>query len=335
MAIDLPLAWALLIATAVFLYIVLDGFDLGIGILFPTARSATERDVMMNTIAPVWDGNETWLVLGGGGLYAVFPLAYSIIMPALYAPVMAMLFGLIFRGVVFEFRFKARPERRWVWDVAFFLGSLTAALAQGIILGALVQGIEVEGRAYAGGWLDWLTPFSLMTGVAVVVGYALLGATWLIWKCEGPMQAHFREKAAVIAMAMLAMIAVVSLWTPMLDDGFAARWFGFPQILYTAPVPLMVLGLAVVLFRSLRGTRDVVPFVASLGLFLVTYAGLGISLFPKIVPPSVTIWEAAAPESSLLFLFIGALVLLPMILGYTAYAYWIFRGKVRPGEGYH
>ncbi|MHC5654897.1 cytochrome d ubiquinol oxidase subunit II [Stappia sp.] len=335
MAIDLPLAWALLIATAVFLYIVLDGFDLGIGILFPAARSATERDVMMNTIAPVWDGNETWLVLGGGGLYAVFPLAYSIIMPALYAPVMAMLFGLIFRGVVFEFRFKARPERRWVWDVAFFLGSLTAALAQGIILGALVQGIEVEGRAYAGGWLDWLTPFSLMTGVAVVVGYALLGATWLIWKCEGPMQAHFREKAAVIAMAMLAMIAVVSLWTPMLDDGFAARWFGFPQILYTAPVPLMVLGLAVVLFRSLRGTRDVVPFVASLGLFLVTYAGLGISLFPKIVPPSVTIWEAAAPESSLLFLFIGALVLLPMILGYTAYAYWIFRGKVRPGEGYH
>lgn len=335
MAIDLPLAWALLIATAVFLYIVLDGFDLGIGILFPTARSATERDVMMNTIAPVWDGNETWLVLGGGGLYAVFPLAYSIIMPALYAPVMAMLFGLIFRGVVFEFRFKARPERRWVWDVAFFLGSLTAALAQGIILGALVQGIEVEGRAYAGGWLDWLTPFSLMTGVAVVVGYALLGATWLIWKCEGPMQAHFREKAAVIAMAMLAMIAIVSLWTPMLDDGFAARWFGFPQILYTAPVPLMVLGLAVVLFRSLRGTRDVVPFVASLGLFLVTYAGLGISLFPKIVPPSVTIWEAAAPESSLLFLFIGALVLLPMILGYTAYAYWIFRGKVRPGEGYH
>ncbi|WP_029057621.1 cytochrome d ubiquinol oxidase subunit II [Stappia stellulata] len=335
MELDLPLVWALLIATAVFLYVVLDGFDLGLGILFPTARSGTERDVMMNSVAPVWDGNETWLVLGGGGLYAVFPLAYAILMPALYAPIVAMLLGLVFRGVVFEFRFKASEERRWIWDIAFFLGSLTAALAQGIILGAIVQGIEVEGRAYAGGWLDWLTPFSLMTGVAVVIGYALLGATWLVWKCEGPMQDHFRHKAMMLMFAMLVVIGIVSLWTPALDPAIAARWFEVPQIFYTAPVPLMVLGLAVVLFRSLSGTRDVVPFLASLGLFLVTFAGLGISLYPNIVPPTITIWDAAAPDSSLAFLLAGAAVLIPMILAYSGYAYWIFRGKVRPGDGYH
>jgi cytochrome d ubiquinol oxidase subunit II len=335
MDLDLPLIWALLIATAVFLYVVLDGFDLGLGILFPTARSATERDVMMNSVAPVWDGNETWLVLGGGGLYAVFPLAYAILMPALYAPIFAMLFGLVFRGVVFEFRFKSSEERRWIWDIAFFLGSLTAALSQGIILGAIVQGIAVEGRAYAGGWLDWLTPFSLMTGIAVVIGYALLGATWLVWKCEGPMQDHFRGKALTLMFAMIAMIGIVSLWTPALDPAIAARWFEVPQIFYTAPVPLMVLGLAVVLFKSLNGTRDALPFLASLALFLVTFAGLGISLYPNIVPPGITIWDAAAPDSSLAFLLAGAVILIPMILAYSGYAYWIFRGKVRPGEGYH
>eukprot|EP00873_Tetraselmis_striata_P026140 jgi/Tetstr1/446404/TSEL_033946.t1 len=290
---------------------------------------------MMNSVAPVWDGNETWLVLGGGGLYAVFPLAYAILMPALYAPIFAMLFGLVFRGVVFEFRFKSSEQRRWIWDIAFFLGSLTAALSQGVILGAIVQGIAVEGRAYAGGWLDWLTPFSVMTGVAVVIGYALLGATWLVWKCEGPMQDHFRGLALTLMFAMLAMIGIVSLWTPALDPAIAARWFEMPQILYTAPVPLMVLGLAVVLFRSLNGTRDALPFLASLALFLVTFAGLGISLYPNIVPPTITIWEAAAPDSSLAFLLAGAAVLIPMILAYSAYAYWIFRGKVRPGEGYH
>ncbi|WP_186394852.1 cytochrome d ubiquinol oxidase subunit II [Stappia sp. TSB10GB4] len=335
MIFDLALIWALLIATAVFLYVVLDGFDLGLGILFPLARSKTERDVMMNSVAPVWDGNETWLVLGGGGLYAVFPLAYAVLMPALYAPIMAMLIGLVFRGVVFEFRFKARPERQWIWDIAFFLGSLTAALAQGIALGAIIQGIEVEGRVYAGGWLDWLTPFSIFTGIAVATGYALLGATWLVWKCEGPMQEHFRGKALVTGSLLLVMIGIVSLWTPSLHPQFAARWFEFPQILYTAPVPLMVLALAALLFASLRSGRDVVPFLASLGLFLVTFIGLGVSLFPYVVPTSITLWEAAAPDSSLKFLLVGAAVLIPMILAYTAYAYWVFRGKVRPGEGYH
>lgn len=335
MIFDLALIWALLIATAVFLYVVLDGFDLGLGILFPLARSKSERDVMMNSVAPVWDGNETWLVLGGGGLYAVFPLAYAVLMPALYAPIMAMLIGLVFRGVVFEFRFKARPERQWIWDIAFFLGSLIAALAQGIALGAIIQGIEVEGRAYAGGWLDWLTPFSIFTGIAVATGYALLGATWLVWKCEGPMQEHFRDKALIAGGLLLVMIGIVSLWTPALHPQFAARWFEFPQLLYTAPVPLMVLALAALLYSSLQSGRDVVPFLASLGLFLVTFVGLGVSLFPYVVPTSITIWQAAAPDSSLTFLLVGAAVLIPIILTYTAYAYWVFRGKVRPGEGYH
>lgn len=335
MSIDYALIWALLIATAIFAYVVLDGFDLGIGILFPAARSENERTMMMNTIAPVWDGNETWLILGGGGLFAVFPLAYSILMPALYAPIIAMLLGLIFRGVVFEFRFKAKVKRRRNWDTAFFLGSLVAAFAQGVTLGAIVQGIAVEGRAYAGGWFDWLSPFSLLTGVALVVGYALLGSTWLVWKLEGPGQQHFRDIASRVGLALLALIGIVSLWTPFLDPEIFRRWLAFPQSLVTLPVPLLVAAAAALLFKGLKGTRDGLAFFAALALFLLSYVGLAISLYPYIVPRSVTIWEAAAPEASMKFLLAGAVVLLPLILGYTAYAYWVFRGKVRPDEGYH
>ncbi len=335
MSIDYALIWALLIAAAIFAYVVLDGFDLGVGILFPTARTEGERTMMMNTVAPVWDGNETWLILGGGGLFAVFPLAYSILMPALYAPIIAMLVGLIFRGVVFEFRFKASDRRRHNWDIAFFLGSLVAAFAQGIALGAVVQGIAVEGRAYAGGWYDWLSPFSLLTGAALVVGYALLGATWLVWKLEGPSQQHFRDIASRVGLALLALIGLVSLWTPFLDPEIFRRWLAFPQAMVTLPVPLLVAAAAGLLFKGLKGTRDSVPFFAALALFLLSYGGLAISLYPYIVPRSVTIWEAAAPEASMKFLLAGAVVLLPLILGYTAYAYWIFRGKVRPDEGYH
>src|SRR6201995_3601297 len=184
MSLDLPLIWAAIIAIAVLMYVMLDGFDLGVGILFPFAASPAERDTMMNTVAPVWDGNETWLVLGGGGLFAAFPLAYAVLMPALYTPIIAMLIGLIFRGVAFEFRWRTTRERN-LWDIAFFGGSLLAAMAQGVALGAILQGIHVEARHYAGGWWDWLTPFSILTGVSTVVGYALLGATWLVLKTEG------------------------------------------------------------------------------------------------------------------------------------------------------
>lgn len=333
MEMDLAFVWACILAFAVFAYIVMDGFDLGVGILFPFFEKGADRDKAMNSIAPVWDGNETWLILGGGGLFAAFPLAYAILMPAVYTPLIAMLLGLVFRGVAFEFRWRtvrAKPA----WDFAFFGGSLLAAFSQGVILGAILQGVAVEGRSYAGGWWDWLSWFSLLTGVSVVVGYTLLGATWLNMKTEGALQAKARAFVPWCALATLAAIGAVSLATPFLQAEYYARWFAWPQIALTAPVPVLVAVTAVLLFLALRAGREVAPFLLSLGLFALTFAGLGISLYPYVVPDSVTIWEAAAPESSLIFMLIGAGVMIPIILAYTGYAYWVFRGKVRD-EGYH
>ena len=334
MELDLPFIWAGLIAFAVLAYVVLDGFDLGVGILFPYVHGEADRDQMMNSVAPVWDGNETWLVLGGGGLFAVFPLAYAVIMPALYAPISAMLLALIFRGVAFEYRWRT-VRGKFLWDWAFAGGSTMAAFAQGVALGALVQGIPVEGRAYAGGWWDWLTPFSLLTGVALVLGYALLGATWLIHKTEEGVQNEAYRFARVTAVATLALIGAVSLWTPFLSPVFMARWLGWPQVLYTAPVPLLVAATAILLFRGLVRRQELTPFLAAQALFVLSYVGLAISFYPFIVPVSVTIWEAAAPDESLAFLLVGAAVLIPLILLYTAYSYWVFRGKVDPAGGYH
>lgn len=331
---SLPFIWAGLIAFAVFAYVVLDGFDLGVGILFPLHRTHEERNLMMNTIAPVWDGNETWLVLGGGGLFAVFPLAYAVIMPALYAPIIAMLLGLIFRGVAFEFIHRTR-RGRWFWEAGFSLGSITAGLAQGVALGALVQGIEIEGRAYAGGWWDWLTPFSVLTGAALLVGYALLGATWLVMRCEGEIARRSRVHARYAAVGTLGLIGVVSLWTPFLNDVFFWRWFGFPTVVFTLLVPALTAFCALRLWRGLQGGPDHHPFLAALGVFALCFIGIGVSFYPYIAPPTLTILEAAAPDESLAFLLVGAAVLIPLILAYTAYAYWVFRGKVRPGDGYH
>ncbi|WP_448663719.1 cytochrome d ubiquinol oxidase subunit II [Sphingomonas sp. CJ20] len=324
--------WAFLIAFAVFAYVVMDGFDLGIGILFPTLKG-TERDRAMNSIAPLWDGNETWLVLGGGGLFAAFPLAYAILMPALYPLIIAMLLGLVFRGVAFEFRWRDPAHRRW-WDVGFTLGSLTAALAQGIALGAILQGIKVSGRAYAGGWLDWLSPFSLLTGLSLVAGYCLLGACWLIWRTEGEGQAHARRLAGRFGIVLLVAIALVSLATLTLSGDYVARWLAFPGVLLTAQVPLLVAILAVLFWRALARNAEVTPLLLALGMFLLSFLGLGISLFPNMIPPGVTILDAAAPAISQGFMLVGAVVLIPVILGYTGWAYWVFRGKV--GEaGYH
>jgi cytochrome bd ubiquinol oxidase subunit II len=331
---DLPLIWAGLIAFAVLAYVILDGFDLGVGILFPLVRGEANRDEMMNSVAPVWDGNETWLVLGGGGLFAVFPLAYAIIMPALYAPITAMLLGLVLRGVAFEFRWKTR-RGKFLWDWAFALGSTSAAFSQGIALGALVQGIPVAGRGYAGGWWDWLTPFSLLTGIALVVGYALLGSTWLVLKAEGQVRNAAFGFARGSAIATLALIFIVSLWTPFLSEDFMQRWFAWPQILYVAPVPLLVAAAAFVLVRALIRRDERRPFLASLALFVLCFIGLLISFYPYLVPTSVTIREAAAPDASLGFLLTGAVVLIPLILLYTAYSYWVFRGKVNSVGGYH
>jgi cytochrome d ubiquinol oxidase subunit II len=330
---DLATIWAGLIAFAVFAYVVMDGFDLGIGILFPVFDVGQERDQAMNSIAPVWDGNETWLVLGGGGLFAAFPLAYAIVMPALYPPIIAMLLALVFRGVAFEFRWRD-PAHRRAWDIAFTTGSIAAALAQGIALGAMLQGITVEGRAYGGGWIDWLSPFSLLTGVSLVAGYALLGACWLIWKTEGGTQEHAYRLAGRFGIITLAAIAMVSAATPFLDGDYYQRWFAWPSVLLTAQVPLMVLILAFAFWRALRRRAELAPFLLALGLFGLSFIGLGVSIFPDIVPGAVTIWAAAAPESSQTFMLVGASVLIPIILIYTGWAYWVFRGKVGH-EGYH
>jgi cytochrome d ubiquinol oxidase subunit II len=334
MTVDLPTTWAFIIAFAVFAYVVMDGFDLGLGLLFPFFRGHRDRDIIMNSVAPVWDGNETWLVLGGGGLMAAFPLAYAVLMPALYTPIIAMLLGLIFRGVAFEFRWRARREGNF-WDIAFSAGSCLAALAQGIALGAILQGVRVAGRAYAGGWWDWLTPFTLLTGVALVVGYALLGATWLVLKTTGDLRERAYALSWRLLFATLAGLVAVSIATPFLHVDYWHRWFSWPSILYVAPVPILVALVTLLLLRSLERRQDYRPFFLTLVLFVLTYSGLGISMYPFIVPQSITIWQAAAPAKSQLFMLVGVVILVPMILAYTALAYWIFRGKIDPEAGYH
>ncbi len=332
----LPIVWAGLIALAVLAYVLLDGFDLGVGILFAVEHREEDRDVMVNTIAPIWDGNETWLVLGGGGLFAMFPLAYAVVMPALYPTIIAMLLALVFRGVAFEFRFRARTPsgRRW-WDRAFMMGSGLAALCQGLSLGGLIQGIRVANRGYAGGWFDWLTGFTVLCGIAVVLGYALQASCWLIWRTEGRLQRSARRHARRLGVAMLALIVVVSLWTPMLNPSFFHRWFSFPGLLLTSPVPILVALTAWLFWRGLQRRSHLAPFLCVQAWFVLCYAGLGISLWPIMVPPSISVWDAAAPPASQLFLLVGAVVLIPIILTYTGFAYWVFRGKVRAGDHYH
>ncbi len=333
----LPLVWAALLATAVALYIVLDGFDLGLGILFPLAPEETRRDTMMNTVAPFWDGNETWLILGGGGLFVAFPKAYSIIMPAIYIPMIVMLLALVFRGVAFEFRWVSKP-RHGVWDLAFLGGSIVASFSQGVILGALLQGIAVENGAYAGGSFDWLTPFALFCGLCVVIGYALLGATWLIMKTEGDTAEWARKLATPLLFAMLACLVVVSLWTPLTLPRIAERWFSWPNLFWLSPIPLLTAFAAFrcwVGLESLNKRSDITPFIWSIVLFMLCYVGLMISNVPYLIPPTLTVWDLAGHPSAQLFSLVGALIMLPVILGYTVFVYWTFRGKLKPGEGYH
>ena len=331
--IDLTIIWAGIIAFAIAAYVVMDGFDLGIGILFPRFAVGQERDMAMNSIAPVWDGNETWLVLGGGGLLAAFPLAYAIILPALYAPIIAMLLGLVLRGVAFEFRWRD-PDHRAIWDVAFAGGSAIATFAQGVTLGALLQGITVTGRAYGGGWWEWLTPFSLLTGVGLMVGYALLGACWLIWKTEGTLQECAFRFAKPLGILLLLVIAAVSIATLFLETEYYARWLTFPGILATAQVPIATLVVTFLFFRSLKKKHELSPFLYALGLFGLCMVGLAVSMFPDVIPGRITIWEAAAPHKSQLFMLVGAVIMVPIIVIYTAWAYWVFRGKVGV-NGYH
>ncbi|RCW73978.1 cytochrome d ubiquinol oxidase subunit II [Pseudorhodoferax soli] len=335
MGIDLPLVWAVIILFGIMMYVVMDGFDLGIGILFPFVQAKEDRDVMMNTVAPVWDGNETWLVLGGAGLLAAFPLAYAVILSAFYLPLILMLIGLVFRGVAFEFRFKARAGKRRWWDAAFIGGSVTATFFQGVTLGAFLNGLKVADGNFAGGSFDWVSPFSLFTGLALIAAYALLGATWLIMKTEGALQQRMRRLAMPLVWTMFGVIVALSVWTPLQHAAIAARWFSLPNILYLAPVPALV-GLVVWrLLREVPGHGHASPFVLTLCLLFLGYSGLGISLWPNVIPPDISIWQAAGPAQSLGFALVGALLIIPIILMYTAWSYWVFRGKVRHGDGYH
>jgi cytochrome bd ubiquinol oxidase subunit II len=326
--IDLPLIWSLIIAVAVFFYVLLDGFDLGIGILFPFAPSESCRNRMMNSIAPFWDGNETWLVLGGGGLFAAFPLAYSILMPAFYMPIILMLLGLIMRGVAFEFRFKADEHSRRLWDHIFHFGSLIAAFCQGIILGSFVEGVQVHGRHFSGGPFDWATAFSMMTGIAVVFGYALLGSTWLIMKTEDVTQQWSRKVASYVLGFVGIFMVLVSLTVPFVNEGIKHFWFSTPNLYYLAIIPASTTLLFILIWTDLSKTKhEYRPFLCSIGLFLMGYLGLGLSLFPWLIPYQYTIWDAAAYGPSLSLMLCGVVPLLPLILGYTGYCYYIFRGK--------
>ncbi|MDR7037702.1 MULTISPECIES: cytochrome d ubiquinol oxidase subunit II [Methylobacterium] len=323
----LPLVWSALLALAVAMYVVIDGFDLGVGILFTAAERGNWRDRMMLSVAPIWDGNETWLVLGGGGLFAVFSVAYAILLPALYLPLILMLIALIFRGVAFEFRFKAEKSQP-IWDYAFHYGSLVATFAQGMVLGAFVQGFHIEGRGYAGGTFDWLTPFSVMTGIGLVCGYGLLGATWCVMKTSGELEIWSRRKSKQFLAGTILSMAIVSAWVPFLGLEIQWRWFSWPNVLYVAPVPLVTAFVCWRIYRTLDEGRDIAPFLLTIALFLLGFLGLAISLFPYIVPPKMTIWQAANAVSALQFALIGYSVVMPLTLAYTAYAYWVFRGKV-------
>ena len=330
----LPVIWAGLIGTAVILYVVLDGFDLGIAILFPTTGDESERDQMMNSVAPFWDGNETWLVLGGAGLLVAFPVAYAVIMPALYLPVTLMLLSLIFRGVAFEFRWVAKPKHR-IWDLAFWLGSTCAAFAQGVILGGLLQGIKVVDKQFAGGPFDWLTPFTLMCGAGVVIGYATLGATWLVYKTEGPVAERARRQAKTLLIGLLAFAVLVSLWTPYAHPRIAERWFTPSNLMLLWPLPLLTAFCGYMAWKRLSGAHEFTPFAFTIAIFVLCFLGLAISNYPYLVPPGLTIWDTAAAPASHVFVLIGVTFLLPMILFYTAFVYWTFRGKVKADAGYH
>ncbi|WP_041682086.1 MULTISPECIES: cytochrome d ubiquinol oxidase subunit II [Cupriavidus] len=335
MGINLPVIWAGLIFFGVMMYVIMDGFDLGIGILFPFVGDRYDRDVMMNTVAPVWDGNETWLVLGGAALLGAFPLAYSVLLSAFYLPLMFMLLGLIFRGVAFEFRFKASDRSRPWWDAAFTWGSVVAAFFQGVTLGAYIDGIAMQGTTYTGGALDWLAPFPIFAGVGVVITYAFLGVTWLIMKTEGRLQWTMLRVTNVLTGVMLAMIAAVSVWTPLTHPEIAQRWFALPNLFFFLPVPLLVLASAAGIYRALRSRPNVSPFLYALLMIFMGYTGLAISVWPNIIPPSISIWDASSAPQSQGFALVGTLFIVPIILAYTSWSYYVFRGKVKRGEGYH
>ncbi|MBL7480362.1 cytochrome d ubiquinol oxidase subunit II [Legionella bononiensis] len=322
----LPFIFAVLLGFIILMYVILDGFDLGIGILFPFTSNEKERDTMMNSIAPVWDGNETWLVFGGAMLYGAFPKVYGVLLPILYMPIMLMLIALIFRGVSFEFRFKAKKSKP-IWNWSFSISSVAATFFQGVILGAFVQGFSIDESSMTINNPDWLTPFSLSTGIALVCGYALLGATWMIIKSSGRLQRTMIHHARGLLVLVSLFLIFVSIWTPLHSDEIFHRWYSFPNVFLLSPLPLLAAVAVYQIWNSLNAASEYKPFIYSIVLFLCAYIGIGISVYPYLIPHQVTIWEAAAPDSTLIFILVGVVIMLPILIAYTLYAYHLFRGK--------
>ncbi len=335
MGIDLPLIWFIIIIFSIMMYIIMDGFDLGIGILYPTIQGQSDRDLMMNSVAPVWDGNETWLVLGGAGLFGAFPLAYAVVLDALAIPLTVMLFGLIFRGVAFEFRFKATPKHQHFWDKAFIAGSILASFMQGTVVGAIIEGFPVENRVYTGSYFAWLTPFPLFCGGGLVIAYALLGCGWLIMKTEGHLQQQMYCILRPLTLLMLTIIAIISIWTPLAHSTITERWFSLPNLFFFVPVPLLVVWSGWQLWKANQNSSHYTPFLTALLLIFMGFTGLGISLWPMIIPPFMRYEDAASPPQSLGFMLVGALFIIPIILTYTFWSYYVFRGKITHEQGYH
>jgi cytochrome d ubiquinol oxidase subunit II len=333
MAAHLPVLWALIIGLAVFLYVVLDGFDLGVGILFGVTREESHRRQMMAAVAPVWDGNETWLVVVGASLYACFPMVYAILLPAFYLPFTLLLVSLILRGVAFEFRYKTE-RNRWIWDAGFFGGSLVAAFVQGAAVGAMVDELPVAAGRFVGGPFEWLTPFAVTCGVGLVVGYTLLGAAWLVLKTEGGLHDWAWQLLLPLLAGVLLFLVVVTVYSLAIDLPILRRWFDRPWLFI---FPALGAVATFVLVWGVRTRRhDRLPFYASMLIFLSALATMAASFWPYMVPFSVTIAEAASPPQTLSFMFYGAaLVVMPVMLIYTALAYWVFRGKVREDTEYH
>jgi cytochrome bd ubiquinol oxidase subunit II len=321
----LPIFWASLIAFAMLFYVILDGYDLGVGILTGTTRDEGFKDTMMNAIAPFWDGNEVWLVLIGAGLFAAFPMVYAIFLPAFYLPMALMLIGLIFRGVAFEFRYHAGRYRRF-WTLGFFLGSFMVSLVQGIAIGRMVQGLSIVNGQYAGGAFDWLTPFSLFCGFGLAIGYMLLGAAWLVFKTEGPLREWAYERLRWLLVAVLVVLAVVFLYTLAIHLRVRDRFFKDAWLMI---FPLIIALASISLWTGIRRRLDWVPYGMAVVIFFAAFIALEASFWPYLIPFTVTIETAAAPVQSLRFLFYGAgIVVFPVILVYTGMVYWILRGKI-------
>jgi cytochrome d ubiquinol oxidase subunit II len=318
--------WAALLAFAIIFYVILDGFDLGVGILSGTTRNEGLRTGMMHAISPFWDGNEVWLILIGAGLFGAFPLFYSIFLPALYVPLALMLFGLIFRGVSFEFRDRA-GNMRWLWEWGFFLGSLVAAFVQGAAIGRIAQGVPVFGGQYVNvqGSFDWLTPFPIICGIGLVFGYALLGAGWLVLKTNGPLKDWAYQRMGWLLLGALIFLAFVFSVTIAADIRVRTRWLGNPWLIV---FPLIVAVASYGLLHGARRKIDGLPYPMAVVVFLASYLALAGSFWPYMIPYSVTITNAAAPVETLRFLFYGAgIVIFPLILIYTGVVYWTLRGK--------